>query len=1795
MDIIEPKRLSSLESFKIHIKEYTSDTESPGFNEIVLENQYGFTTIADLKRQIWVNRDGNKEWVPNRVWIAQEMENGLYNPIGMVWNDESLAKGVPSPFTNPGVPDLRLVDINGNQKPIYAHMNEGLLLESVFQNRKKDVTISLWTIETLIRKIGINLEKQGVLFGYINMYFPKIKTTQEAVNGSEDSEGYMSAKKYINQRNERLELINNFLGDEKLKKIEPFRLQNLRRWECVLPKYITTSKSLDILFYEFKISEDVPFLRYFPVKGHGEPLLKLATGLSGFPIISNKDMLASFLDEEPNTEMGPVLMAKIPFSSLATEVRATRNVALTIYWHSDGSANIILEAPRRDMLLEVSVLREANILLNKALTSLGYSEPFDFNLKGLSASFRIEIGTNKIDKNELIRRVQYFSPFLETVSTNEKSTSKLELKWKAVNNYEQENAVFNYFTKRILEDEVGDMTMETKAVIQEYIRGAMETFGRNEEEAKELFDDWFRRRTEVVPVGAEAVQAHNLGVDIEIEISHPVYFISFVGIDSEQTFNRVISVMIAYLYYNSTTIVDKVIEPPSKPIVNVIPASSKQTKEALPNASRWMNLLGLGDEEDEEEDEEERKPAEVEQEITYAPTDAKSQTLPPLKEWYKAQLDKFDEKLFGYSQTDETITVYSRTCQASSARQPNVMVAEQLDALVNEYGDAVEWVFLPPPDNIILDVSALSNKELVKEMLDRGFDDIIDEKGKTKKKKAELLEIFENALCNEPGLQGQFCRILRKKSAEDDKSKPIWFVARAGSNPDKPNYYICATYWCVRDNKPLIPSEFLSNKTRSMAKKDPESCPFCGGTLLDDLKNPKKGQTVIKRKGKPGKGEIHEIASYMDNIHPNKFALPCCFTKPTVSQIKPSEGTIPLPKDRRKNAEELPLKPDVNEDEDDKEKDDLENKDLTKILKTIGTKQYILGYEKRQLESGRIGLCPPQLDEMLGQDGTLSVIKAVGVAQHLNNKAKVFLRFGLGNRGASPGLSFLELVGFYLGNLQRAGKPPMKGAKLDIPTVYTAQGVLKLLLPEDPKDEDLKFLVNVRRAFERANYGNLIHEFAGNSNKLTQAQYEKFAKEQDFNTNKNPSLRPYIIRFANAWYNFVEYIKDESSPKELRHFENLFACPNVIFQEGLIPIIFEGSNDKDGNLVVNVKCPEYGISEFSKSYKPPFAFIWHDKTSNVYEPIIYVEASVQKDKKDKQKFIVLTSFHESDPKFTGIDSVVQNSISDFMKQFLSFEEGCGRYQNPPHPWMPDMKSNILPRLSQLMKLKIGADNEINSILRDRSNRLVGVLIKTGLSDSLVYIPCLEDGSLGLQTKSLYDIQSLPLPTLDVLLNLLTGKGPFSKIIGLKPVEVLYYEKDHKFCALRLNSGSIIPFAKFSNQEVIGHVEFSELMKKGAKPISILPWEEDIRFLSLGYDTIESGMTVVKDTIVEEGYNYLRISLSEWLATNEGNKTLKQLKALRESNLPLYELRRRGDILLEPLIHNWLDTNNHTEAIPSISLLRRNCIVEKTQDSCTTTPMCSWIGNECKIHTGTSEAIPDIKVYFTSRIIDEIMRYSNRANEILDNSVAKIGIPIGIVRTPDGILTSKSKIQDLSDDLDLDYVPTDDFSAGLTYPEDVHDDDLGRDIRSELVELPISWKKIGLSRLPPDITENRIKISLSKWVGEPFEDISVDILKMKKTLFDSQESINWSDKDWYAIAALYSADIIITRYNSISSKISKWIKASNENKHILIVFYVNETPEILLSSKNPLNSNDLPYIFQQYFDSSTPILLEQLTV
>ena len=127
--------------------------------------------------------------------------------------------------------------------------------------------------------------------------------------------------------------------------------------------------------------------------------------------------------------------------------------------------------------------------------------------------------------------------------------------------------------------------------------------------------------------------------------------------------------------------------------------------------------------------------------------------------------------------------------------------------------------------------------------------------------------------------------------------------------------------------------------------------------------------------------------------------------------------------------------------------------------------------------------------------------------------------------------------------------------------------------------------------------------------------------------------------------------------------------------------------------------------------------------------------------------------------------------------------------------------------------------------------------------------------------------------------------------------------------------------------------------------------------------------------MEEAYQYLRISFSNWLIRT-GHGVAKQIELLRaaRNRFPLYELRKRGDLLLHALIKSWI-TLEGVHVVPP--LLRQDCILLKEGDC---KGMCGWSDGRCKIHAPVYGTIEDPAIILTARLVDELLRTNGPAYE-----------------------------------------------------------------------------------------------------------------------------------------------------------------------------------------------------------------------
>ena len=155
-------------------------------------------------------------------------------------------------------------------------------------------------------------------------------------------------------------------------------------------------------------------------------------------------------------------------------------------------------------------------------------------------------------------------------------------------------------------------------------------------------------------------------------------------------------------------------------------------------------------------------------------------------------------------------------------------------------------------------------------------------------------------------------------------------VVKYGSDPEKPFYYTCPRYWCMKTNMPIDPSEILE-KIDETGKKI-KYHPTCGKVIQRNESEIPTGAYIYEffdpdEHGSQEKYIKHYPGFLTKDPHPDGSCVPCCFKKWQGKQTCQSGNA-----DKPKKVE----------------KDD-----------------YIKGPEKFPLESGRWGFLPPSLEIFL--------------------------------------------------------------------------------------------------------------------------------------------------------------------------------------------------------------------------------------------------------------------------------------------------------------------------------------------------------------------------------------------------------------------------------------------------------------------------------------------------------------------------------------------------------------------------------------------------------------------------------------------------------------------------------------------------------------------------------------------------------------------------------------------------------------------------------------------------------------
>jgi hypothetical protein len=1756
----------------------TGTTESQHISQT-----YPFLSINDFKRLLWVHNDGDSRWAPERVFLAARAGDGSLRPLEFYWPAYG-SPTLPDPTTGDRKATTMLVDEVGNRKPISPVMTGSMTLEDVLKQELQEsgtlpplVAISLSALQPESEE-ALTTALYG---GFYQLYFPWLSSpgqVLDAVKSTDLQEAYEPARVYTRDRSKRIQAVDTALaasvGGTSVAMTSMVRIQ----WKLPIP--VDQPDSLEEVFYKLRATETVPFIRYFPQGTTSTPLFKVGLKPDGRPIIDDERVLTQYLSRAAPTADSAVVLACIP---LQTSV-AGRGTAFTLYMFERGCSIIKLEVPQRGGTFLSIVAREAEEALTHVLPELGFTgSPTD--LLDIHATYRWvhpdPRRSTPLSAARIQRRIDILTPFLEMHSSKRDPDDKsiALFHWRAVSNYESESARFAYITQMV--NRGGGLEEGTAALVA-YTKELSEQFGITAEDAAALLESWTERRGVAIAPAATpeaaclAVAKHSTGAMIALGGSHPEYSIEIQNVSSAMELQRIMSIMGVLLGSPAGGLP---IEEPKPQVVessnvvsmadavtsaNAVAEGGENTEadmEALDVDDTMLALmaeLGIGGDQELAGDIEEGKVEEAPSVSNAAPSFSNAAAAtggpmpdidaiaeeegecqpnpwrpdePALKleaDWYVDKLRKEDELMFGsWKVTGQQPTgstaagrdkTYSRSCNRTEHRQPNVLTLAGYSRVRRCYEGRVRFVDLPP------------------------------------RKASDIPQSLLNAKTDEDFL------------VDKETSLPLWIVYgyESKTRPGEYLYLMCSEFWCVRDNLPLLRSEVVNNEEGrfGLRKDETASCPFCGGLPIVNMSKPMPGESIIVRLPKKSTGKIHSfIGTVKSTTHPRGWLLPCCDTTPRL--IKKYIAAA-------KTGKLVPgqeLAPDVEEEgEPDAEKEALATIPQPPPSSTTGVEevhidyaqrmgsmhtQYILSGDKRILEAGKIGLLAPPFDAFFGQNGPES-IETRGIRPTFKKGRPLFVRMGVDGRVTAPGLNLF------------AAMAPLYGLKS----------------AEQMRDF---FKAQIRAnmfAFIGANYGTLVHEFATRSQKVDKdfdSEIGGFATTNRLDLTHN---RPHILRILKARDAFESYILSSSQPKQLRHFEHMLAYPSPLSpgNKGLLLVVLEIVDGK-----VQVACPSFGIPPSELFKDRPVAFLWHDRRDESWEPIILYNGT--------SNATVFFTNMLTEP--AALNSAHRAAIRRWLDAWLTSTQGCRRPAPPPHVWTfgTDADPSTLPRIRDLI---LGTGRyKVLALVRDRTNRLVGAILDMKVAPGVpIFVPCLDDGTL-VNRATVYEMDAIQPAPLETYLTAYTSMaGAPDNFRGLAPVAATIDESGQVF-GFKVAAGTIIPSVTVSST--------LSLDLPTIKPDEFdMPWSVDAAVLSVAAQQVATSgaaeLLASPNEQMDEAYQYVRLAMSRWFVRDAaGQRMRKEVLGLLKSNLPLYERRKRLDIMLSSTIASWLVVDEDSKPY-ALSLFRQDCLTLSDLE-CQQASACRWDATkkQCLIHAPRT-ADRDPIVVFTSRMSDEILRFASLRDELLNNDVETIRAPRGVVRVGDELYMATHPADSAATILGRLGLRE---RSELTFPEEMLSL-AGLEEEEEVVQqhinpeagLPESWIAKGMRVIKPEEGDEAPQVTAFQLGTKRSMASWMPILAVKRTKLDlpgdPNRSFAWSNQDMFVIAAITDSQQLFVQQTPTGITVTRHIAPPNVATQRYMIYW---GPTMLLVTGprgETFRPEEMPADLLALLDASSPL-------
>jgi hypothetical protein len=1573
---------------------------------IELTNLYPFFTIQDLKLEISekISALGSPdavEYAPMFQFLGipydaegneitePETPGDFYDAVDYTFTK----KGSPSvlhlrnPFDSFSSKkwDRRFVDSTGTRETdLQNNPRHRVTLEDAFLKPRGGTfpVLHLFLYNRLRRFLPEDVKEAGRLSeseyqGRVFNYFPTVSRKQDGDSLTPDQEKlvkqsvtfHSKSKEFIHDVIEPLVTDYDFPVKPKIKDVNLLQLLWVEKMK---------EKTLDLVFYQTSVNQRRPYVRLYPMDNI--PISKIhVKGVLPIPDISDPCLLLQWSKEKNPLQGNDYLLSKIkidPYYEDRNPIYATLQLA------SDGTARAVIEPPKKleklDPNTDLKFLKEN---LMEGIHGLPFeSSRLDIDESNVTAILNVPpIGA--VGKKELFDRLTLFKPFFQNVDIPTEEAPLLSLRYRAVSNFTTEDALHLYFTVLAAQKKLPEY------LPQEMIDRIRKKYSiASDEEVIQKFDDWKIKKDEVDTVSTENSiykRKYNRGIDISIFFHQSKYIFKIYRVDSYLNLQRILTLLTLMLSVKKADLQAAAqdssgsLEEVERVRKNV--ESSNDSSSGSPSdldaafARRGVTAAGLGigksrlaaladsssEDSSSETTPEEAPPPKPKSKPGVAEEKVEQKFSGNLQKYIIERLQKTDPELFVFS-TKAGEKSYVQGCQVNDGKQPISLDTTAYDRMVTEYRK---------------DVIA-GKMDIITYNYKKGFERLVRDK-------------------------------IKFASPTEEQNR-TFILLQYGTDVTNLNYYFCPEYFCIRDNIVVRKDELLgkafrndSSITRAELKgrvKEPGRCPFCDGKVIKNPGDRKADEFVLHRRPK-AEGKKDDIKTFINfyskRIHPNEWIMPCCGKKPTAFNLRDKSSAGILMNDAFKKLEKLSATVEKTaaklEGREERDETYPERRDVREdavapnyqdFLQRL-PQQYIIKEDAIFLDvtpqKPQIGLLPTIVSEYFLQDNKSLLEKATTLTK-IRPNSQGFLRVGVANLQGRRQESFFSAIAPFLFR-------------------NSADEVRELF-----RDKI------TARVFLAANYGNLMMEFYNPNfpeREIPRSEIEDFASTKlkiKGNISRDDQL-PYIKRIYRAYLNFkgepdtlnskeeseklekrkVSFLDDKLQVKEYRQFASILAQPGLIVNRGIVFVVVEITSENK----LRILCPPYG---FTKSMEGCDIGILL-KQGDIWEPVFFYQAKPLEPGQDRPKHNVILRFQRAlrSSKDQAWPKILIQRVEEFQRQ-------CTGPDSALYTGIARLKEgSTLMSLSKIVKLFVDTD-KVYGVVRDTFNHIVAALFKSEPdreSSPLIAVPVKDDGIIRQEIESFLNWDGFEAAPADKIVDFYRKyKQPLGMFPGYRPKFLVTPAKSKKVEAIQLSSGIFIPAAPSATDRDLG--------LETLRPLEI-EWtiNKTIMLDPTSKSSHESLRKIETDKQLEETFEHFRLSFMNWFAGKEdgaGQVLRKEIYDIINPatrifgyQLPLYEKRRRLEILLGPTLMKWVEA---TEKGPNIfgTLLRVDCRQMKAED-CKLNGACYWEQTKkgsgvCKIHapaikenTNPKEDI-DVSLLFLYKLIEELIRFPPRRDQLL---------------------------------------------------------------------------------------------------------------------------------------------------------------------------------------------------------------------